>query len=32
VMRQVKAGIQFAEQSPFPDADSLLDDVYATGS
>lgn len=30
VMRQVKAGIQFAEQSPFPDAASLLDDVYAT--
>ncbi len=30
VMRQVKSGIQFAEQSPFPDAASLLDDVYAT--
>jgi pyruvate dehydrogenase E1 component alpha subunit len=30
VMRQVKAGIQFAEQSPFPDVNSLLDDVYAS--
>ena len=32
VMQQVKAGIAFAEASPFPDAASLLDDVYATGS
>jgi len=29
VLAQVKAGIAFAEQSPFPDAATLLDDVYA---
>ena len=29
VQQQVKAGIAFAEASPFPDAASLLDDVYA---
>ncbi len=32
VQQQVKDGIKFAEDSPFPDAASLLDDVYATGS
>jgi len=32
VQQQVKAGIQFAEQSPFPDPASLLDDVYFTGA
>ena len=29
VLEQVKAGIAFAESSPFPDAATLLDDVYA---
>ena len=29
VQAQVKAGIKFAEDSPFPEASSLLDDVYA---
>jgi len=29
VLAEVKAGIAFAESSPFPDAATLLDDVYA---
>ena len=30
VLAQVQAGVKFAEDSPYPDASSLLDDVYAT--
>jgi len=29
VLAGVKAGIEFAEASPTPDPDTLLDDVYA---
>ena len=29
IMAEVKAGIEFAEQSPVPDVATLLDDVYA---
>ncbi len=29
ITEQVKAGIEFAESSPFPEPDALLDDVYA---
>ena len=29
VSADVKAGIEFAEASPLPDASTLLDDVYA---
>jgi pyruvate dehydrogenase E1 component alpha subunit len=29
ITEQVKAGIEFAESSPFPEPDALLEDVYA---
>ena len=29
VLEDVRAGIEFAESSPLPDPDTLLDDVYA---
>ena len=29
ILEEVKAGIEFAESSPLPDPDTLLDDVYA---
>ena len=29
IMAEVQAGIEFAESSPMPDVDTLLDDVYA---
>ena len=29
VLAEVRAGIEFAKESPTPDPDTLLDDVYA---